>query len=244
MMRARTAALTLALVIALSLPALATPGSNQLVSWSALCAAVTATTFTWSAGTPAACAGTPNKIVIMSDFTGNVTHTGTCPAGNPLPTYSGLLTCRGAGATLTSLSWSGSGILIRSSLNGSPPPNYVCTSIGSTSFTIVTSASTAAPTSPSTQLTFTPSSIAAQSGGTGTGVTYSLTNPSATVVISPTALANGSTTPITYSAGGAPAGSWTWTISGLGTNGTCNTSTGAVTPGSREITSGTISWFQ
>lgn len=234
----------LALSIVGSAPAGADPNGNQLTSWSALCTGKTEGVFSWSGAQPANCTNLPNRIIAWPDFTANVTHSGTgCGTGNPLPTWSALLTCRGAGTTAVSQNFSGTGITKAANENSSPPPNYFCTTTGgATTLTITTPSNTVAPTSLATELSWTPTSIAAYAGSTGTGITLTLTGPNSLQYVNQP-VSNGSAVAVTSWAAGMPAGSYTWTMSGLGTQ-ICNTTSGLVSSGSEEQVSGSITYYQ
>lgn len=242
MKRAFIVALAVALCLLPLAPAGADPGANQLVSWSALCNAVTAGTLHWSGSTPANCSSTPNRIITWPQFTSNVTHTGTgCGSGNPLPTWGALLTCRGAGTTVTSQAWSATGSLYTTDGTTCFPGG------GAATVSFSTPPNTVAPTTAGTQVKLAFSSIAQYTGDlaptTGTGISYSLTAPGGGTVASGS-LSNGSTAAPSYFTPGAPAGSYVWTISGLGSETCTGASLKTVHNNTAEQFSATASWSQ
>lgn len=239
----RRALIALALVLAAIAPGGADPNSNQLTSWSALCTGKTEGVYSWSGSQPANCTNLPGRAIQWPDFTANVTHTGTgCGTANPLPTWGQLLTCRGTGTTQVSQSINGEGITYTTD-------GTTCTPSGTSTLTFSTPSNTVAPTSGATQLTLSLTSVAQYTGDigtpTGTGITYSLNAPGGGAIYTNVAVANGTTPSPTYSNGSAVAGSYTWTIGGLGSE-TC---TGVapskhVNNANAEQFSGSIKWYQ
>lgn len=217
----RAAIALVALVALLPGAVNASPGTNQLVSWSALCSEVTAGRFVWKSGTPAQCSSLPNRITSWADFTGAVNSSG-CPAGNPLPTYQGLINCR---VLVGQVSASVSG-----QATGPIPCNQICINNGGSPqpaapFDTSTSSTTVNPTSTGTQVSWsvTPSSVS----GTCTMRLYH----GGTSFAGPYTLSAGVTSASSYASGGG-GGVYTLEVA-------CSTNGSQAT-----ISSGSLSWFQ
>jgi hypothetical protein len=233
----------IALLVALAIapvPISADPGANQLVSWSALCTGITEGSLTAVSGTPSQCSSTPNRIVTWANVTAAINSSG-CATGNPLPTWSQILNCRTsavATAETQSITFSGAFTLVNLMHTGGASGTIVANGCGTTTAAVTKftmPSTTLAPTSSTTQLSWTPS-------GSGNAYTISFVNPSGSTAMSNNVAAS-STNKVSFSASGAPAGAWSIVESGLSSQTCSGSGTSATESGSQGEGPGTAGWF-
>lgn len=244
-LRFRALALCLAAAI-IPIVALAVPAANQCVSFADLINNQSAGGYTWKGSAPPSSA----KIVSWADFQTYV-NTQTCSVTNAsyMMTWGDVLACAST-HTVSQQSQTFSGNYTTTSYSAqfnATTQIYICKGpYGSDAYTgtpINLPSGTAAPTSASTQLALSMSSIHWYGS---TSLTVTLYNPSGVQVGGPwTVSSPTSTLSETYSAAGAPAGAWSWHIAQAGgSDGTCDPGTGAQGGGEQVQWSGTATFYE
>lgn len=245
-MTKRRRSIVVLLAVAIALIA-ATPPSNQCPSYNDLIANQSGN-FTWSGTPPSA----SPELVTYARYKALVANTpaAPCPAGipdNEEVTWSVVISCAQT-HTASQQSESVNGGYSTSVYNAKINPvsgTFTCNGpFGTNGYSgtpITLPAGTVAPTSASTELSLTLSSIT-YSGSTQIQIV--LDNPSGSQVAGPYSTSGGSISE-SYYAAGAPAGTYSWVITQTGgTAGTCDPTDGAQGGGTQMTFSGTAFWYQ
>lgn len=231
-----------AIAVPLAVLLLATaPAGNQCLSFADLIANQ-AGNYTWKTSAPAS----SSRLITQTDLSTYVT--GCSATGNRIMTWSDVLACA-TGHTVAQQSISAAGSWLDEHWTARFEPmvgDYVCTDHPSTgAYSVVLPSGAVAPTSVSTQLTLSLSSINYAFGGAASSTIHvQLFNPSGTQVGTDYQSSAASIT-INYSNGSAPAGAWKWVIFSTGSAGqTCDSSIGVTGSPNGASWSGTANYYQ
>ena|GEM_PF-4256958 len=237
----RRAALALAALIALIAT---TPASNQAIDYTTLIGNQSGN-FTWATTAPTG----SNQLVTAARYRALVAQTA-CPyssaTGSQIVNWNFVIACASSHTpSLQSEGVSGGYSTVYYTATYHSVGNfYSCSGPnGSDAYSgtpITLPAGTVAPTTSGTELSINLTSVTVASRVTAY---VSLVNPSGVTKLGPTVISGSYSN--TYSAAGAPAGAWSWSITQSGaTDGSCDSTSGASGGGTQMSFSGTASWYQ
>jgi hypothetical protein len=206
----------------------ADPAANTLVRCADLVTVVGEGELIWASGAQTCSAS--DLIVTHNTFTSWISNNGSCAGSATLEMTFSQMTACAVLYTLhqTTYTFSGSYVALIGSYG-----HYTCGSTIAANNTYTLPSATAAPTSASTELSWTPNASNTED------YHIEFTAPGGIVQYSVNVTA-GSTSPITYYGSGQPAGAWQLIETGL-TNATCS---GGVESSGEGIAQGTAGWYQ